>query len=427
MIHSVVPPTGPIDAVVRVPGSKSTANRALVCAMLAEGSSTLSGLPDGDDVAVVTDALEEARTLRRIADRTVLINGSPVPVLPGIVDARLAGTSSRFLTAVAALSAGTTVIDGGEPLRRRPMGDLHDALVGLGAVVEPLGEPGRLPVTVQRGRLGGGSVTLRGDVSSQFVSALMLIAPVLDGGLRIAVDGPLVSRSYVEMTARVMRSFGALVSVERSTIVVEPTGYRATDHTIEPDYSSAAFPLCALLLREGRVRIPGLAVSSAQGDSRVLDILSAAGVSVIVEGDDVVASRTGSGARAVGEIDMSDCSDLVPAVAVGLSVCAGESRIGGIGFIRDKESNRVEGVVERLRLCGADASVDGDDIVLHGADSLRATSIDTAHDHRIAMAFSLVALSAGSVDIRDPDVVSKSWPGYFADMEPILGVPGREG
>lgn len=419
----VAPPDGPIDAVVRVPGSKSVANRALVCAMLADGTSTVSGLPDGDDVSAVVRVLEEAGSLRRLSADTVVVNGSRVPRLPGIVDARLAGTSSRFLTAVAALADGTTIIDGGQPLRERPMADLQDALAFLGAELEPLGEAGRLPVSVSRGRMGGGEVRVRGDVSSQFVSALMLIAPVLDGGLTISVDGPLVSRSYVEMTARTMRSFGAEVAIDASEVRIEPTGYTATRLVVEPDFSSAAFPLCALFLRTGRVRIPGLAASTAQGDSAVLDILRAAGVGISTDGDDIVAVRGDSRPGAVGTVDMSDCSDLVPAVATGLSVCDGRSTVTGIGFIRRKESNRVEGLVDRLVECGADARASEDGIEIDGVPALNGAVIDTMHDHRIAMALSLAALSAGTVTIDDRDVVSKSWPGYFSDMRDILGTP----
>ena len=419
----VRPPTGPLDAVVRVPGSKSVANRALVCAMLADGSSTVSGLPDGDDVVAVLDVLDEAGSLHRLTGDTVVVNGSPVPRLPGIVDARLAGTSSRFLTAVAALADGTTIVDGAEPLRTRPMADLHDALQQLGADLEPLGDPGHLPVTVSRAAFSGGTVSVRGDVSSQFVSALMLVGPALDDGLRIVVDGPLVSRSYVEMTARVMLAFGADVQLGDGSIVVAPGAYRATDYEVEPDFSSAAFPLCALMLRAGSVRIPGLARSSMQGDAAIVDILRSAGVTVGTDGDDVVASRADSPTTSVGALDMSDCSDLVPAVAVGLSVCGGRSVIEGIGFIRHKESNRVDGLVDRLVECGASAVAVDDGIVVDGVPVLHGARIDTAHDHRIAMAFALAALSSGSVTIDDPRVVSKSWPGYFRDMAPILGHP----
>ena len=423
MTYVVTPPLGPIDAVVRVPGSKSVANRALVCAMLADGSSMLSGLPDGDDVVAVLDVLDEARTLHRISVDTVVVNGAPQPRLPGIIDARLAGTSSRFLTAVAALVDGTTVVDGGEPLRLRPMEDLHRALSALGAKVESLGERGHLPVAVSRGDMSGGEVTVRGDVSSQFISALMLIGPVTRDGLRIEVDGQLVSQSYVEMTARVMRSFGAHVEISPEAVLVAPGGYVATDYVVEPDYSSAAFPLCALMLRDGTVRIPGLVRSARQGDAAVLDILRRVGVTVVEDGDDVVASRASGVLNGVGRVDMSDCSDLVPAVAVGLAVCDGESTIEGIGFIRRKESNRVDDLVRQIVECGGSARVLEDGISITGVGSLRRSGIDSLHDHRIAMAFALVGLSAGSVTISDETVVTKSWPSYFTDMADILGPP----
>lgn len=425
MTYVVTPPLGPIDAVVRVPGSKSVANRALVCAMLADGSSMVSGLPDGDDVAAVLDVLDEARSLHRISSDTVVVNGSSEPRLPGIIDARLAGTSSRFLTAVAALVEGTTVVDGGEPLRTRPMQDLHLALAALGARIEPLGDEGCLPVAVSKADMSGGEVAVRGDVSSQFISALMLIGPVLEGGLRITVEGPLVSRSYVEMTARVMRSFGARVDVSPDSMEIRGSGYVATDYVVEPDHSSAAFPLCALLLREGRIRIPDLVRSARQGDAALLDILRRAGVRVVEDGDDIVATREAGPLRGVGSIDMSDCSDLVPAVAVGLAVCGGDSVIDGVGFIRRKESNRIDDLVRQLVACGGSARALEDGIAIKGVDTLVQADVETLHDHRIAMAFALVALSAGAVSIDDESVVTKSWPSYFPDMSDILGPPAR--
>ena len=172
-------PTGPVDAHISVPGSKSIANRALVCAMLAEGNSVIQGLPDGDDTQVLVDALLETKCLFHIDEAAVSIDGGSASRLPTIIDARLAGTTSRFVTAIAALSDATTIIDGQDALRARPMSDLHDALQSMGAEITALGEPGHLPVSVSRGALRGGEVTIRGDVSSQFISALMLIVSLL--------------------------------------------------------------------------------------------------------------------------------------------------------------------------------------------------------------------------------------------------------
>lgn len=417
------PPDGPLDATVTVPGSKSVANRALVCAALADGASTLTGLPSGDDTSVVIDTLHQVGRVVLRDSHTVEVHGSPDLVLPGIVDARLAGTSSRFLTAVAALSGTTTVIDGDEPLRGRPMKDLHDALRNMGVDVTPLGEAGHLPVSVSGGGFTGRVVAVRGDVSSQFISALMLIAPLLPEGLTLEVDGHLVSRSYVEMTASVMRAFGAKVHLKADSIEIEAGGYRATDYHVEPDYSSAAFPLCAVVLRHGRVRIPGLAASRLQGDSAILDILSHMGVKVETSGDDVVALRDRDIQPTSIDRDMSDCSDLVPAVAVSALAAHGITVMSGIGFIRNKESDRIDDLAAEIAKTGGAATGLPDGLQVEGGAALRSAVIAAHDDHRMVMAMSLISLLSGEIIIDDVEAVSKSWPTFFGDMAQILGPP----
>jgi 3-phosphoshikimate 1-carboxyvinyltransferase len=395
------------------------ANRALICALLAEGESRISGLPDGDDTSVIIDVLEQLHRFRSDGD-AAFIAGSRTVKLPGIIDAQLAGTSSRFLTAVAALGDGTCIVDGGEPLRSRPMADLHEALVSLGAELIPLGELGHLPVSVSAGSMVGGQVVIRGDVSSQFISALMLIAPMLGDGLVIKISGELVSRSYVEMTAAVMHAFGAQVVVNESTIAISPGGYIPCDYVVEPDFSSAAFPLCALAMREGSVRIPQLGLAAMQGDSEILNILISMGCTVQQDSSDVVVSRSSTLLRGI-DINMADCSDLVPAVAVAMLFASTTSRITGVGFIRRKESDRLGDLANELRKVGAVIEVEEDGLFIQPLEDFGLGELATYHDHRLAMAFSLLALAIDGVAIQDSEVVSKSWPSYFSDMAPILG------
>jgi 3-phosphoshikimate 1-carboxyvinyltransferase len=418
-VISFAAPTGPLNATVRVPGSKSVANRALICALLAEGESRITGLPDGDDTSVIVDVLEQLKRYRREGD-AVVVSGSRVVKLPGIIDAKLAGTSSRFMTAVAALGEATCIVDGGEPLRGRPMADLHDALSSLGADVTPFGEVGHLPISVSRGSLAGGRIAIRGDVSSQFISALMLIGPMLSDGLDLDITGELVSRSYVEMTATVMRAFGATAVLKDQAIAISPGGYVPSNFVVEPDFSSAAFPLAALALREGSVCIPSLGLASTQGDSEILKILSEMGCSVSESGTDVSVSRTETPVRGI-HIDMADCSDLVPAVAVAMLFASTSSRITGVGFIRRKESDRLGDLAHELRKVGATVEVEEDGLLIQPIKDVVPAELSTHHDHRLAMAFALLALSVDGIGINSPDVVSKSWPSFFADMEPILG------
>lgn len=412
--------SGPIRATVPVPGSKSVANRALVCAALADGESRLRGLPSGDDTEAMIDGL------RRLGVRVegdehegVIVDG--VPIVGGVdVDARLAGTTSRFLTAVAALGERFTTVTGGAALCGRPMGELHGALRALGAEVEPLGEVDRLPVRVRRGDLHGGVVEMAGDVSSQFVSALMLIAPRLPRGLEIRLSSPLVSRPYVAMTAAVMSNFGADgIGVSDSVISVEPSGYRGVDSTIEPDASSASYPLAAAAITGGRVRVPGLARDSWQGDVAIVDILGAMGCRTAFDADG--AEVEGGPLRGV-ELDMSDVSDLVPTVAAVACFADSPTTITGVGFIRRKESDRIGDLVAGLVDvgCRAVALDDGLRIEPTSPTDRHGATLRTHHDHRLAMAWSLLALRIAGVSIDDPSVVAKSWPTWWDVRSALL-------
>ena len=412
--------SGPVDATVSVPGSKSVANRALVCALLADGVSTIESVPAGDDVEALVAALAATGRVERIGDSVKVAGGAPRgPLLDERVDCAIAGTTSRFLTAVAALCSRPVRLDGGEPLRRRPMDDLHAALSALGADVTAE-NPGHLPVVVSRGRLRGGRVAVKGDASSQFVSALMMIGPVLADGLVIEIIGTLVSRPYVEMTAAVMESFGADVRIEDNEITVAPRQYLPCSYTVEPDFSSAAFPLVGGLIAGGRVRIPGLARAHLQGDRRILEILRSMGAVVGVDRDDIVVVAEGRSAIQPIEVDMADCSDLVPAVAVAMGLADGPGRIDGVGFIRAKESDRLGDLATELARAGISADPVEDGLVFPGRAQVRGATFGTHHDHRLAMALSLVSLVGVDVVVDGADVVSKSWPAYFPAMSGLL-------
>jgi len=420
------PPLGPLNVVLDVPGSKSVANRALVCAMLANGVSHIHGVPDGDDTTVIVRVLQEMSAVTIFQD-IHKVKGNPQAVLPGIVDAQLAGTSSRFLTAVAALSSSSfTVIDGSLPLRSRPMGELHEALVQLGATLESLGEPGHLPVSVCGSEMSGGHITMQANVSSQFISALMLIGPYLPGGLVIELTGPQVSGSYIAMTANVMACFGVDVEMTQNKIEIPEAIYKSCDFVIEPDFSSAAFPIVAVLLRGGQVRIRNLALSMQQGDAAILDIAHKMGASWTQVDNDIVVSCVSNAFVPTLSLAMSDCSDLVPAVAVAMSHCVGEGDITQVGFIRNKESDRLGDLAAELSKTGSAVNVHDDGISVRRRTSTHPDVLLTHHDHRLAMSFALLSLLDSSICIDSPEVVSKSWPSYYTDMFDILGTVNFE-
>jgi 3-phosphoshikimate 1-carboxyvinyltransferase len=227
------------------------------------------------------------------------------------------------------------------------------------------------------------------------------------------------------MTAQVMSSFGAEAHISEAQISIAPGGYKATYYVVEPDFSSAAFPLVAVALREGTVNVPSLALAEMQGDAEILEILKKMGCAVSKKNSDIQVSRSDERLHGI-EIDMSDCSDLVPAVAVGMLFADSDSRITGVGFIRRKESDRLGDLASELQKIGAEIEVEEDGLVIHPLREMRPASLRTHHDHRLAMAFSLLALSVEGVEVEDPAVVSKSWPGFFADMGAILGASGSQ-
>lgn len=412
---------GPVDARVAVPGSKSISNRALICAGLADGESLVRNAAPGADTQAMLECLHAFGVDIDLVMSDVRIRGlGGAPRGGCVLDARLAGTTSRFVTALAALGERATTISGAAPLLRRPMSDLHRALLELGASVEHLGESGHLPVSVHRGDLSGGVIRMKGDVSSQFLSSLMLIAPYLTGGLRVDLTSPLVSRPYVEMTARVMASFGVEgVGIGADRVTVPEGRYIACEYEIEPDASSASYPLAAAAITGGRVVIEDLGHVTLQGDVRMLELLADTGCTV---------SRTDGDCEVIGpavlrslDIDMADISDLVPTVAVLALFSDGATRIRNVAFIRGKESDRIGDLVAGIRLIGGVAEETPDGLLVQPLAGAPSTPIrvPTHHDHRLAMAWSLVALRRPGMSIADPSVVEKSWPDWWNVREAI--------
>jgi 3-phosphoshikimate 1-carboxyvinyltransferase len=299
------------------------------------------------------------------------------------------------------------------------MAELHDALRRLGAEVASTG--GCLPVTVSRGALSGGRIEMRGDVSSQFVSALMMIGPMLPNGLRMDLTTPLVSRPYVAITASVMSSFGASgITVAERGIGVEPSSYVGCDYVIEADASSASYPLAAAAITGGSVRVDGLGEGALQGDARFADVMQAMGCRVERTADSTTVTGTGS-LRGV-DIDMSDISDLVPTVAAVAAFASSTTRITGVGFIRRKESDRIGDLVRGLSAIGCTAVEEDDGLRIEptSPSSYHGTRLLVHDDHRLAMAWSLLALIVPGISVDDPSVVGKSWPEWWSVRRALL-------
>ncbi len=410
--------TGPVDATVAVPGSKSIANRVLVCAGLAEGISTIANVPDGDDTQAMLACLSELGPDAELVVGRVTITGHGPFWHAGErkVFAGLAGTTSRFATALAALGSSPITVDGHPPLRSRPFGPLHEALGQLGVSVSAGEAFGHLPATIE-GPPTSGTVSIRGDVSSQYVTALMLIGPYLPDGLDLQLTTPLVSRPYVELTAASMSWFGVDdVAVGDRRIQVAAGHYEPADISIEPDASSASYPLSIAAVCGGSVTVPGLGSDALQGDARFVDVLAEMGCSVERTTDHV---RVVGSSRLEGvDIDMADISDLVPTVAVVAAFAESSSRIRGVGFIRDKESDRLGDLTCELRRAGVDADETDDGLIVRPSrDRVHGAQLATHHDHRLAMAFGVFGSAVEGITVENPSVVSKSWPGFWAMLD----------
>jgi len=421
----------PVDATVSVPGSKSLTNRALLCAALAGGTSTVANALVADDSRAMREALATLGARLEVDDAAgrVTVTGTGGRLRPGPLhlDMRLSGTTSRFLLpVVATFGRGPYRVDGAPPLRARPMGPVLDGVTALGAAVEGHGEPGHLPVTVTTpGRPVGGDVAVAGDTSSQFLSALLLAGPGARDGVRVTVTTPLVSRPFVDLTIDVMGAFGATVTAGDSAggdlvLTVPPAEYRATAYRVEPDASAASYLLAAAALVGGRVTVTGLGAGTRQGDARFADLLGAMGAVVTRTADaTTVAGRPGP-LRSLGEVDMGDMPDMAQTLAAVAVFADAPTRVRGVALIRGHETDRIAAVVTELRRAGLRADEHADGFVVHpGAP--QPARIETYDDHRMAMSFALLGLRAPGIEIADPGCVAKTFPGYWDTLDALRG------
>lgn len=413
-----IQPTGPVRGAIRPPGSKSITNRALVCAALAAGRSTLTGALDSEDTRVMIQSLGQLGVAveHDPAARMIRVAGCAGRPPASGADLWLAnsGTSMRFLTAVAALGTGTFRLDGTPRMRQRPIQDLLDALGQLGAEARSELGNGCPPVLVRAGGLRGGRATVAGSTSSQFLSGLLMAAPCASAPVELAVAGELVSQPYVKMTLAVMNAFGVEVEQRGAGRFLVPAGqlYRGRRYSIEPDASAASYFFAAAAVTKGKVTVEGLCPESLQGDVAFCDCLARMGCDVTY-GQDWIAV---AGGRLRGiDVDMNAISDTVQTLAAVALFAEGPTTIRGVGHIRHKESDRIGDLARELRKLGAEVEErpDGLRIVpgpLHGAE------IETYNDHRMAMSLAVAGLALPGVVIRDPACTAKTYPEFFDDL-----------
>ncbi len=413
---------GPLAAVVRPPGSKSLTNRALPVAALARGESVLRGGLVSDDTRVMLSCLKALGCpVARQGDAwTVPGQAGHLRAPSEPLYAGNSGTTARFLAAACTLADGPVVIDGNPRMRERPIGDLAEALSQLGAGAEILGEGGCPPLRIAGGGLPGGEAEIDASRSSQYVSAVLLAAPLASRDVTLRFrDGVLVSRPYVELSLELMRAFGAEADwTDAGAIHVRGgRGYQGRDYAIEPDASAAAYPFCAAAIAGGRVRVEGIPDDSLQADLALLGLLERMGCRVH-RGPDFAEVHGPEGPLRGLDVDMNALPDAVLALAVVAVFAESPTRIRNVANLRIKETDRLAALETELRKLGAEVNADADSLEIRPGP-LAGAEIDTYDDHRMAMAFALAGLRVPGVVIRDPGCVSKTWPEYFSVLEQL--------
>jgi len=418
----IQPARQPIHATVRPPGSKSITNRALICAALAKGTSTLSGALKSEDTHVMIEGLRVLGIPIEVRDEGETLEvlgcaGAP-PATSAEIFVENSGTTIRFLTALVTLAKGNFTLDGIPRMRERPIGDLATALGQLGAKVTCLGDKQCPPVQICADGLSGGRTQIRGNISSQFLSGLLMAAPCAQETVDVVVEGTLVSVPYVLMTQAVMRSFGVetLAKEDFSSIHIQHgSSYRACDYVIEPDASAASYFWAAAAVTGGQVTVTGLSRDSLQGDVGFVDCLEQMGCEVRYEADSVTV--TGRKLRSV-EVDMNAISDTVQTLAVVALFAEGTTKICNVSHIRHKETDRIAAVATELRKLGAEVVEQDDGLeILPGI--FTPAAIATYNDHRMAMSFAIAGLVQEGVVINDPGCTVKTYPQFFADLSTL--------
>jgi len=412
--------TQPVDADVLLPGSKSYTNRALILAGLAHGRTTISPALFSDDTHYM------AHSLRRLgivvaedeAAQSFVVDGAG-----GIIPAKSAelfvgnsGTTARFITALLALGHGEYVVDGVERMRQRPIEPLIDALQQLGVEAVAINGNGCPPVRVMSHGLAGGLARLAGDTSSQYFSALLMVGPLTRSGLQIEVDGDLVSKPYIDMTAATMRAFGAAMVNDRYQHFHVPGGqsYRAIDYGVEPDASAASYFFALAAATGGRIRVLNLGTNSGQGDARFVDVLEQMGCTVVRD-ENALEVRGPEQLRGI-DVDMNGISDTVQTLAAIAPLAGGPVTIRNVAHIRHKETDRIGAVVTELRRLGVEVIERDDGLTIHPA-AINPATLDTYDDHRMAMSFAILGSAVTGITLRNPDCVAKTFPDFFERLE----------
>jgi 3-phosphoshikimate 1-carboxyvinyltransferase len=410
---------------VRLPGSKSISNRTLLLAALAEGTTEIHDLLASDDTHVMLMALQKLGVRWQQAGEsqqyTVHGTGGVLPVHQADLFMGNAGTAIRPLTAALAIIGGDYTLHGVSRMHERPIGDLVEALNAIGARIEYTGEPGYPPLHVRRGQLHARRMQVKGNVSSQFLTALLMASPLMaqDNDVIIDVIGELISKPYIEITLNLMRRFGVTVQRDgwQSFTIAAGQQYRSPGVIhVEGDASSASYFLAAGAIARGPVRVEGVGRDSTQGDVRFVEVLQQMGATVTL-GDNWIEAASNGVLKAI-DADFNHIPDAAMTIAVAALYADGTSTLRNIGSWRVKETDRITAMATELRKLGAVVEEGADYLRVTPPEQIHAATIDTYDDHRMAMCFSLAALDGAVrrgaiIRINDPKCVAKTFPDYF--------------
>ncbi len=414
------PVVRPVDQTVSLPGSKSLTNRALVVAAMADGVSHVDGLLLADDTRHMLDALGSLGIGIQL-DETVpraTITGCAGHWPNGEADIFCgnAGTVMRFLTAACCTGCGAYRLDGVPRMRERPIAPLVDALRELGAAIGYAEREGYCPVTIRsRGRLRGGRVRFSRPPSSQFISALLIAAPLAMGDVMIEIAGALPSKPYVAMTLGVMEAFGAAVVEDgmQQFVVPAPQRYSAANYHVEPDASAASYLFAAAAITGGRITVEGLGSASCQGDMGFLDVLEQMGCAIERGATETTVRGPAEGGLKGVDVDLNDAPDVAQTLAVLAAFAEGPTRIRNVSNLRVKETDRLFALSTELDRMGVPTEVFEDGLAILPSGPPTASDVHTYDDHRMAMSFAVAGLRLDGMVIRDADCVSKTFPGFF--------------
>ncbi len=402
---------GRTEGTVSVPASKSYTHRAIMMAALSEGRCAVRKPLDSFDTKATAEAMRSIGAVIEPFEDGLSVETARLHAPDREIDVLNSGTTMRLMTGIAALFDSKTTITGDESIRRRPMGPLLEALEGCG--VRCGSNDGKAPITIQ-GPVKGDRIVIDGSMSSQFVSSMLMMSPLVGRPMDVVIEGKQVSRPYIDVTIAVMERFGVKVQRTSEGYRVEPQKYVPCDYTVPADFSSAAFPLAAGGL-SGRVSVEGLDLDDPQGDKAILDILEKAGCEVSAEEGKVTCSKAGR--LVAADVDLSDIPDLFPIVAVLMSTAEGTSRLYGAPQLRFKESDRIASVEKMLSTLGADIRGTDDGCVINGVPRLHGGRIEHGGDHRLMMAAAVASLvSDGPVSMEDDGCWNVSYPGFVEQM-----------